>query len=262
MNRGYKTIIEAGETAPWLAMVHGMAQDHRIFTSQIAFFKDSYRILLIDLPGHGLATDVPGPYGHMEMMAYLRTVLDQAAIGPTHYWGTHTGTAVGLLLAVREPERFKSLILEGPVISGHSMPYVTETLGRASSVARTEGVQAAIQQVFADAGWYDVVRARPEECRMEEQWDIISEFSGAPWTFEGQPMPANISDEELKALIVPTLIYNGVNDLGDFFNVSDRIKRNLVNVTHEIIPDAGGFPAWEFPFQVNDMVRKFLTKLS
>lgn len=131
MSTDYITVTDAPDTAPWLIMVHGMTLDHQVFSSQVVAFKEQYRILLIDLPGHGLSTYVPGPYGHVEMMEHVRRIWDQAAIGPAHFWATYTGTAVGLLLAVQEPKRFRSFILEGAVISGYDMPYVNGTLGQA-----------------------------------------------------------------------------------------------------------------------------------
>ena len=39
-------------------MVHGMSQDRRVFDAQTEAFQESYRIQLIDLPGHG-ASEAP-----------------------------------------------------------------------------------------------------------------------------------------------------------------------------------------------------------
>ena len=35
-------------------------------------------------------------------------------VATTHFMGTHTGSAVGLILAARVPERLITLVLEGP----------------------------------------------------------------------------------------------------------------------------------------------------
>lgn len=248
----------AGPAAPWIIMVHGMAQDHRVFSSQVIAFKQSYRILLIDLAGHGLAKDVPGPYGHMEMMQHLRTALDTAAIGPAHFWATHTGTALGLLLAAEEPERFLSLILEGAVVSGAAMPYISSTLSRASDTAKTKGVHAAIHDIFYQAGWYDVLRSRPDECRAEEHLKILLDFQGAPWTEDHHPAPAALSDQALSDINIPTLIYNGELDLADFVSIANKIEYLMPQVERAVIPNGGGFPAWENPQAVDDVVRDFL----
>jgi len=257
-DRPFLTVTDAGETAPWLTLIHGMVGDHRVFDKQVEAFKDRYRLLLVDLPGHGFAAEVTGPFGHLEMMAHVRRVLDQAEVRSSHVWATHTGTSVAILLAIREPKRFKSLILEGAVLAGHPMPYISQTLAAASALARSAGVRAAVEDIFSTAGWFDVIRAHPVECRAEAHWRILDNFSGAPWLFEGASEPVHITDDELKGIQIPTLIYNGELDLDDFIDVADRIERLMPQAVREIIPGGGGFPAWEFPDETNAIVRRFL----
>ncbi|MBT5809633.1 MAG: hypothetical protein HOI19_04625 [Rhodospirillaceae bacterium] len=72
-------IDHAGPTAPWLALVHGMAQDSRVFDAQVKAFRDRFRILLIDLPGHGLSADLPGPFGQAEMAGAVVAALTALA---------------------------------------------------------------------------------------------------------------------------------------------------------------------------------------
>ncbi|MBC8240859.1 MAG: hypothetical protein H8E30_10340, partial [Alphaproteobacteria bacterium] len=55
----FKCIHEPGAKSAWLVMVHGMSQDHRVFSAQVEAFKDRHPILLIDLPGHGLSAGIP-----------------------------------------------------------------------------------------------------------------------------------------------------------------------------------------------------------
>ncbi len=258
MSTPYKTVTSAGPEAPWLTLVHGMTQDHRVFSSQVHAFREKYRILLIDLPGHGLATSVPGPYGHLEMMGHVRRALDHAAIGPTHFWATHTGTAVGLLLAIREPQRFRSLILEGAVVSGAVMPYISKTLTQASQTAKKNGITAAIRDIFYAADWYAVMRSHPDQCRAREHYDILADFAGAPWIEEHEAEPAYISDEDLRHLTVPTLVYNGQFDLDDFVQTAQKLQQLLPVVERTTIANAGGFPAWEYPQPVNQAVGEFL----
>ena len=55
----------AAVSKPWMAMVHGMSQDHRVFSAQVEAFKPHFRILLIDLPGLML-------WQHSEGRAFFR----------------------------------------------------------------------------------------------------------------------------------------------------------------------------------------------
>ena len=141
----YKIVREAGANSPWLVMVHGMSQDHRVFSAQVDAFRKHHPILLIDLPGHGLSSDEQGPFGHWEMAGHGAAAMTAAGSTPCHYWATHTGTALGLLLASREPDDFISLILEGAVLPGHGMASVERELQRARDTARNDGMAAMVR---------------------------------------------------------------------------------------------------------------------
>ncbi len=262
MAANFRTVLEAGADDPWIVMVHGMSQDHRVFSAQVDAFKDRYRIVLIDLPGHGLSAGVPGPFGHIELAAHVAGAIDAAGVSRCDYWATHTGTSLGLLLASGEPGRFRSMILEGAVVPGHTMPIVDVELRRARNVAQTLGVAEACRQWFYETGWFEVMRRRPEECRADEQWAIISEFSGAPWLYDGQSTLVTPIDERLASIDVPVLLYNGERDVQDFVEAADLLEGLLPRVTRATIPDAGGFPAWEFPERVNRLVSDFLSSAS
>ncbi len=258
MTARFETVLEAGDEAPWLVMVHGMTQDRRVFSAQVAAFKARYRILLVDLPGHGLSADIPGPFGHTEMASHVADALDEADVGRCHYWATHTGTSLGLLIAAERPTRFRTMILEGAVLPGHSMASVDAALQRVRDIARDEGLPEARRHWCAEGAWFDVMRQRPEECRTEAHWAIVAEFSGAPWLCEDEAAPVRPVDHRFSFIDVPVLLYNGEHDLPDFLDAAEFLEARLPRARRATIPEAGGFPAWEFPDRVNPLVAEFL----
>lgn len=259
----YKIVREAGANSPWLVMVHGMSQDHRVFSAQVDAFRKHHPILLIDLPGHGLSSDQQGPFGHWEMAAHVAAAMTAAGSTPCHYWATHTGTALGLLLASREPDDFISLILEGAVLPGHGMASVERELQRARDTARNDGMAAARRQWFAQAAWFDVMRRHPVVCRAAEHEAIIADFSGAPWLYQGPSGQAVAPiDCEISGLDLPMLFYNGEHDLPDFIAAADHLENLRPTARRSVIAEAGGFPAWEFPATVNREVAAFLTAIA
>ncbi len=258
MSANFKTVLEAAAHAPWMVMVHGMSQDHRVFSAQVAAFKDRYRILLIDLPGHGLSADIPGPFGHLELASRVVGAMDHAGVAACDYWGTHTGTSLGLLIACEAPHRLRTLILEGAALPGHIPPSAAIELQRAGDVARTQGVAEACRRWFDDAPWFEVMREHPEECRAAAHRAIVCEFSGAPWLYDGPAAPVAPIDAKLASIEVPALVYNGARDVPDFLDTAAFLARRLPRAKRATIPDAGAFPAWEFPDRVNRLVADFL----
>lgn len=255
-------VASAGQDKPWLVMVHGASQHRGVFNAQVESFRNLYRILLMDLPGHGGSAHIPGPYGPIEHAECVLAGLDQNGIAEMHFWGTHTGAGVGLLLASSGyQQRFKSLILDGAVLPGVDLPSITAAMSRAKATARTRGVEAARKEWFDEAGWFSVMRENPAQCRAAEHWAMVREFAGGPWLDSSQPKSVQSIADNLPDVGIPALLINGEHDLIDFKMIAQRIEAALPNAQHYIVPGGGGFPLWEYPVLVNDRVRDFLSEI-
>ena len=166
-----ETISTAGETRPSLTLLHGASQHSGLFSAQVAEFQRDHRLLLIDLPGHGRSSAIPGPYGLAEYARSVLAVIRAARLERTHFWGTHTGAGIGLMLAAEHPQLIASLVLDGAILPGVDLPYVSARLAQAKKTARERGVEAAKAEWFRESRWFDVIRKKPEECRAKEHWD-------------------------------------------------------------------------------------------
>lgn len=254
----YLRIDSAGPQAPWLTLVHGATQNREVFAAQCAAFGDRYRLLLVDLPGHGASALVEGPFGPIEYAEAVLGAMDAAGVASTHFWGTHTGTAVALLLASRVPGRFRSFVLEGAVIPGRALASVAVCFERACVTLRERGLAAARDEWFARSPWFDVMRARPIECRAAAHQRLIDHFDGAPWQDTRTPQPVVMTSAELARIDVPTLLVNGEHEVPDFLPTADELQATLPHANRVVVPEAGGFPLWEFPEKVNALVHEYL----
>jgi len=258
-NVPYRIIERTDSDAPWIAMVHGVSQNQRLFDRQISTFSTTHQIILIDLPGHGSASDIAGPYSVTEFSEYLEKCFAQAEIESCHFWGTHFGASAGLILACKKPSIFKSLILEGPIYPGQAIPAVAKFIKRISETASAQGIEAARKLWWNEGPWFDVMRANPKICRATEQLDMIHEFDWQPWMDSGLiTRPLAPIDAQLKALTVPTLIMNGEHDIPEFMDVAEALTKQMPNAIRATIDGGGGFPLWEYPDLVNQTVDNFL----
>ena len=255
-----ETISTAGETRPSLTLLHGASQHSGLFSAQVAEFQRDHRLLLIDLPGHGRSSDLPGPYGLAEYARSVLAAIRAAKVERTHIWGTHTGAGIGLMLAAEHPQLIASLVLDGAILPGVDLPYVSARLAQAKKTARERGIEAAKAEWFRESRWFDVIRQRPEECRAKAHWNLISGFSARPWLDSSTPEPIPSIRPQLARIAQPVLLVNGEHDVEDFIRVADELESSLPNVQRATVPGAGGFPLWEFPAQVNSLVRQFLAR--
>ncbi len=132
--------LGAGE--PTLVLVHGWASDTRAWTPQIEEWSKTWRLLVVDLPGHG-ASDAPtSPYS-MELFAdSVAAVLDHAGVDCAVLVGHSNGGTVVTRFAQRHPLRTLGLV----VVDG-SMRL---------AMPREIGEQIFAQ--FAEESWKDTLR--------------------------------------------------------------------------------------------------------
>ena len=239
-------------------MVHAATHDQRYFSSQVQAFQQDFRLLLIDLPGHGHSAALPGPFGFEEYAVSVLAAMDANGVEESHYLGSHTGAAVGLMLASRQRKRFRSLTLESAPIPGLDLASVNAALKRARDTARSRGVEAARAEWFQGEGWFEIIRQNPERCRADAHWAMIAEFSGQPWLDTTPAQPVAPLLEQLSSIDCPVLIINGEHDVEDFLHAADEMQRRLPRVQRVRIPGAGGFPMWEQPQLVNKHIRRHL----
>ncbi len=254
----YEVVSAAAERRPWLTLVHGFSQNRHYFAAALPNLRGKYRLLLVDLRGHGGSAGLPGPFGIEEYADDLEQVFAAEEIERTHFWGTHTGTAVGLVLALRRPALLEKLVLEGAVLPGSSMPRTAELQERASEIASAEGVPAALADWLENADWFANMNAHPAETSAAGQRVLVNEFGGAPWLSDLVPRPVTGVRSRLDEIDQHALLYNGVDDLDEFEQVAAVLEAELLDVERHVIPGAGGFPLWERPSRVVPLVLKHL----
>lgn len=88
----------------------------------VPYFQDHYRLVLVDLRGHG-QSDKPAEGNHIEpMTADVLGVMAHLGLERAHFVGSSLGAEVALCLAAHHPDRALSLACEGALNSEYG-PY-------------------------------------------------------------------------------------------------------------------------------------------
>jgi 3-oxoadipate enol-lactonase len=101
---------EAGAGDP-VVLVHGMGSDHTVWNGILPLLEGEYRVLAVDLRGHGLSGKNPGQCTLKSFARDLIMFLDMLNIEKAHFIGHSMGGAVLMKLAIHHPERIRSLVL-------------------------------------------------------------------------------------------------------------------------------------------------------
>jgi pimeloyl-ACP methyl ester carboxylesterase len=97
--------------APAIVFVHATRLDRSMWRSQVVGLADRYRVVTLDLPGHGALTD--RPFRLRPAVEQVARIVDEAAAGRAIVVGLSVGGYVAMELAARHPERVAGLMLCG-----------------------------------------------------------------------------------------------------------------------------------------------------
>jgi pimeloyl-ACP methyl ester carboxylesterase len=105
----YRT-VGTGEPLLLLHGFFGCGDDWAPFIERLSA---EYRLLIVDLRGHGGSTNAPGPFLHRQAGDDVVALLDHLGIPKIRAMGISSGAMALLHAASRKPERFDALVLIG-----------------------------------------------------------------------------------------------------------------------------------------------------
>ena len=121
-------------------LVQGLGTDLRGWAFQRLALGRRHRLYLVDNRGVGGSGRPPGPYDLEVMADDARAVLDAEGVAAAHVVGASMGGVVAQLLAVRSPERVRSLVLACTACS--HQPWRRDLLAGWATLATERGMGA------------------------------------------------------------------------------------------------------------------------
>ncbi|MGD0115322.1 MAG: alpha/beta hydrolase [Dehalococcoidia bacterium] len=246
-----------GESGEPLVFVHGYTGDISDWRLQMAEFAGDYRVLAMDLRGHGRSeAPVDRNLYTVELMTRdVEELIDLAAFDRFHLVGHSMGGAVAQEIALRWPERLLSLTLEDTALR-FNVPSDDPAFQ-----VRAQRIQTALKGGMAAAAALDSGDAPPhmpperiEETNARLAHMSVDAFVGAVQGLLGWEG----SEARASQITTPTLIICGDLDAPLLTASSRRMAKLIPNATLVAIPEASHSPQWERPEIFNAVLRRHL----
>jgi 3-oxoadipate enol-lactonase len=245
------------ETAPVVCMTHSLASDGGMWTEQVPpLLAAGFRVLRIDMRGHGGSGPVAGDYTMSALAADVGTVLEALAIARVHFIGLSIGGMLGQAFALEHGGKLASAMWcdtmpSTPAGAPEVWRQRVDTVRRANSLSPL--ADPTIERWLTDA----VRQGRPGRWRQIR--DTI--IGTSPGGYLG--CVAAIRDFDfvarLSGLRLPVLVVCGSDDAGTPPEGNRQIAAVVPGARYEEIADARHFPNVEHPDRFNRIMMEWLS---
>ena len=203
--------VSGRRSGPPALMIQGLGADKHLWNLQRAALAPWYRTIAFDNRGAGRSDKPYGSYSLEQMADDAAAVLDDAGEDSAHVIGASMGGVIAQLLALRHPERVRSLTLACTACRHH--PWRRELLAEWVDIAERDGMGAMTSQA---ARW--VIGPRSfRRLAPAIGWMGPLALSRPAHAFAGQVAGILSIDDHLASrlpdITVPTLVIVGNQDI-------------------------------------------------
>jgi len=250
---GLRIAYERVGQGPPLVLVHGAAEDGRVWQLQAAGLAEELTVVAWDEPGAGRSSDLPEGFGLAGYGDALAALLATLELGPAHVAGVSWGGTVALELYRRHPELVATLILIDTYAGWKGSLPADEVRAR---VAGAREMLAAPSAEF-DPTFPGLFAGDPPAELVPLLADVAAHVRPATLAQQlGIMAEADLTDL-LPHIAVPTLLVWGRLDVRSPLTVASQFEAAIGDTTLVVIEGAGHLSHLERSEQVNDAVREF-----
>ena len=173
-------LTDTGGDKPALLFVHGLTFDHTVWQSQVGAFSADFRVVCVDLRGHGRSTAANPDISFEDHAADLATLIDTLGLKDVTLVGWSMGGAIAQLFAATYSGKISHLVLVGstPQLLAddkfkHALPpeaaqelatlMVQDYAQRLRRALRHDGAGGPARHSDADGDRYE----KPAQCRAQ-----------------------------------------------------------------------------------------------
>ncbi|NHB95621.1 alpha/beta fold hydrolase [Photorhabdus stackebrandtii] len=257
------SVTDTGGNGLPVLLIHGNSSCKDIFRHQVSCFGDEYRILTIDLPGHGASSNAMDPRRTYSIPGYalcIIEVLEKLGIDKVAVFGWSLGGHIGLEMIPRFPGIVGLMICGTPPVSPGA-----ENVSLGFKPSRFMAISGKASLTEAEITDYTLaLYGKSALCEPFLRAAVARTDGLARQYMSEASISPDVMDQRLLVETNPTplAIINGAEDL--FVNI-DYINgityKNLWTGRVYNLTNLGHGPFWEAPERFNVMMAGFFSDL-
>ena len=205
---------------PVIILIHGQTSSLYDWQFWMPLLAERYRVIRLDMPGHGLTGLIPGDqYTLQSMVAFTKEFLDTLGIDQAVVVGNSMGGDVAVLFALEHPETVTALV---PIASGGILPDYGEGAEGGSDIVALGHLKLLLRYfaypLFEPARGLIPNPMVVDQSLINDELDyassIISRHTGNRWAMfkDHEALFSLDLSGRLQDISVPTLVMYGMQD--------------------------------------------------
>lgn len=244
--------LEEGEGKPIICF-HSTPASAQFYQPQLDHFSREYRVIAVDLRGHGDSEKPRGPYPIAEFLLDYIEIFDALELKEFVLVGCSVGGIVAQLYALEHGSNLHGLVLIGSPCSRRGRD--------------VEGFYRAVKA----KGWEQVARAlvdkqlHPSTAPAVKEW-AVREYLKTPLYVREAEEEALLAEvhhtERVSEIAVPTLLTAGEAEEREIFEQMELMSQRISGAAWHVFSGAAHMPNFERSAEFNEVMAGFLKKIT
>lgn len=263
-----------GDSERWLSFIHGAYASHKWWKFQVDEFSKDYKVLTLDLRGHGNSSPLSSKISLEKLTEDLHKLHKHLGIEEIVLIGWSLGGMVAMKYAILYPEMVKGLVLISTRMSKRRFfkirvtitNLMTRLISMLDFMMLTDFMERKpipdYEKEFKEALSKGLSKDIPIDYLEEIAKDFLRSSFKESYGFIVKSVAEFWLDESVRKIKAPTLIMVGDKDDRTPVKFSEEINSNIANSRLKIITNGSHYMIVEQPSIVNAEIKCFLKEIN
>ena len=256
--------LEAGPAdQPVLIFLHGSGGYLEAYLKNIAAHAGRFRVLAVDMLGHGFTDKPDHPYEPRHYVEHLVAFMDAMGVSKAHVSGESLGGWVAARMASSVPERVGKLVLN----TAAGVQFDPKVSARIYELSLAAVRSLSRETVRKRLEWLMLDPARVTDEMVELRYRVYSQ-PGFLTTMANimclhtaeYRLPNLLTADELRSIRAPTLVLWTSHDPGSSVQIGRQLADSIPGSRFVVMEHCGHWPQFEDPDVFNQLHLSFLTE--